>query len=150
MDTPHEAVERLVLRYAELVDAGDFAGVGDLFAGATYRAVVGDGVAVFEGAQVAGLLESMVQRHEDGRPGTRHVVTNLVVDVDRSGDTATARSTFTVFQARPGFPLQAIAVGRYDDRFERTTDGWRFADRLITTELTGDVRHHLEGNPFET
>ncbi|MCW5892516.1 MAG: nuclear transport factor 2 family protein [bacterium] len=45
----------------------------------------------------------------DGVPATQHVVTNLVVDAH--GDDATARSRFTVFQACPDFPLQAIVTG---------------------------------------
>jgi hypothetical protein len=44
---------------------------------------------------------------------------NLIIDVDENEGTATSRSYFTVFQSLPGFPLQAIASGRYHDRFRR-------------------------------
>jgi hypothetical protein len=41
-----------------------------------------------------------------------------------------------------GFPLQAIASGRYRDRFQRREREWRFAERIVSTSLVGDVSHH--------
>ena len=35
---PHRAIENLIATYAELVDGGDFAGVGNLLADATFTA----------------------------------------------------------------------------------------------------------------
>jgi len=58
---------------------------------------------------------------------------------------AAARSCFTVLQARPDFPLQAILCGRYHDAFERVGSAWRFADRLILPDLVGDLSRHLGG-----
>jgi 3-phenylpropionate/cinnamic acid dioxygenase small subunit len=136
----------LVYRYAECVDAGDFDGVGRLFADATYRARRPDGkVATTTGAdEVAALMASMVIRYPNGTPRTRHVTSNLIVELD--GDAATCRSCYTVFQAVPGLPLQPIITGRYEDRFERTDGRWRFADRMILMDLAGDLSHHLRGN----
>jgi hypothetical protein len=54
-----------------------------------------------------------------------------------------ARSYFTVFQALPDFPLQPIIAGRYHDAFERVDGTWRFADRLILSDLIGDLSRHL-------
>jgi hypothetical protein len=59
----------------------------------------------------------------DSRPCTRHVGTNLVVEL-RSVDRAVARSYFTVFQARPDFPLQPIIVGRYHFAVSDTSAPW--------------------------
>jgi hypothetical protein len=39
--------------------------------------------------------------------------------------------------------LQAIARGRYQDRFQRTNGQWRFTRRTVTTSLTGDTSHHV-------
>jgi SnoaL-like domain len=143
-----EAISRLVFEYAERLDRGDLNGVGELFGHATYRAAVGQDVHVERGSDaVRSLLEAMVMIHE-GTPSTKHLTTNLVVDVDEDRATAVARSCFAVLQARPELSLQVIVAGRYHDRFERADDGWRFADRLIYSDLVGDVSHHLRSSPY--
>lgn len=140
------AVESLLHEYARRVDAGDFDGVGELFAHATFRSETGEGTATLTGRdEVADTMRSMVRVGDDGTPGTKHIVTNITVEVD--GDTATASSYFTVLQAAGG-ELRSIVAGRYDDRFERAAGEWRFADRLVRTDLVGDVSRHLRENPF--
>lgn len=141
------AVEILIMTYAERVDLGDFAGVADLFAHATYRAAAGDQVTSQEGsAAVQATFDGMVRRYPDGTPRTKHVTTNLMVEVD--GDVATSRCYFTVFQQTDALPLQPIIAGRYHDRFERVDGTWRFADRLIYSDLIGDLSQHLKIDPF--
>lgn len=140
------AVEALIVTYAERVDLGDFAGVGALFADATYRAANGDDVSVAEGAAaVTAQFEALVRVHPDGTPRTKHVTTNVVVDLGPDGDpdVATSRCYFTVFQQTEALALQPIIAGRYHDRFVRVDGVWRFADRLIFSDLIGDLRHHL-------
>ena len=143
MPSDVEAISALVMTYAERIDAGDLDGVTALFAHATWRSSVRveplRGVAEVRRAYDGVLLY-------DGVPGTRHVVTNLVVEIE-SPDRAQARSTFTVFQARPDFPLQPVICGRYHDTFERVAGAWRFADRLIVPELIGDLSRHLRPGP---
>jgi 3-phenylpropionate/cinnamic acid dioxygenase small subunit len=151
----HHAIARLVYLYAERVDAGDFEGVGALFADATYRAEAGGNVATMDGAGVASTLQAMVILYpsasgDGGRPtpSTKHLTTNLIIEID--GDAAVARSYFTVLQSVDGSPMQPIIAGRYHDRFVRDGAGgeWRFADRLIFSDLLGDLSHHLNGNPY--
>lgn len=79
----------------------------------------------------------------DGRPGTNHVTTNLVVEVDADGVSATASSYVTVFQSLPDFPLQPIYAGRYRDRFARVGDEWRWLRRQSIGDLYGDISHHV-------
>ncbi|MGW4351778.1 nuclear transport factor 2 family protein [Nocardia sp. NPDC004582] len=134
------AVMNLIARYAELVDAGDFAGVGALFAEGEF---VGGGGSVRGSANVERMLQHMVIRYEDGTPRTHHVTTNIAIEFDESPDTATTRAYFTVLQALPDLPLQPIAAGRYNDRFHRHDGQWRFAERRVTMTLTGDLSHHL-------
>jgi 3-phenylpropionate/cinnamic acid dioxygenase small subunit len=146
-DGPIESIHRLVYRYAELLDQGDFGGVGGLFAGATYRAEVAAGkIHVHHGAaEVEALLNRLVILYEDGTPRTKHVMTNVLVEL--GGGSASSRTYFTVFQAvPPDVPLQAVIVGRYHDSFEVGTDGqWRFVDRLIYSDLQGDLSRHVRG-----
>ncbi|GAA3430880.1 nuclear transport factor 2 family protein [Kutzneria kofuensis] len=139
MSDDHVAIQNLVARYALLVDTGDFAGVGDLLADATFIGANGD----FTGrAEIAAMLDDTVIRYEDGTPRTQHATSNLAVEV--GGDTAIARSYVTIFQALPDFPLQCIAAGRYRDTFARRNGDWRFVERRVTIHLVGDVSRHLK------
>ncbi len=140
-DDAREAVGRLIATYAERLDAGDLEGVAELFRHAVYRSAGGG---AYRGRDaVRDVLRRAVVLHEDGTPRTKHVTTNLVVDVDEAAGTAVARSYFVVYQATADLPLQAIVAGRYHDRFARVDGVWRFADRLIHLDLVGEVRHHL-------
>ena len=143
-----DAVTKLVFRYAELVDEGAFAAVAQLFEHATFRAMVGSDVYTRTGAdQVRKQFEQMVITY-DGVPCTKHVTTNVVVDVDDRGRTAASRSYYSVLQARPDLPLQVIIAGRYHDAFAAVDGEWRFTDRLIFSDLVGDLSHHLRQNPL--
>jgi hypothetical protein len=137
------AISKIVYSYAELLDRGDIEGCGRIFTRAVLRI---DGSSdVLEGAEaVRRLLENTVQLY-DGVPGTKHLVTNLVVDVDDQRRSATARSSYTALQARPAFPLQPILAGRWHDRFERDGDEWWLTERLIHPDLSGDIRFHIKG-----
>jgi ketosteroid isomerase-like protein len=132
------AIAALVFAYAERIDAGDVDGVAALLRDAVWRSTARPaGVCGIDAIRdvYAGLLLY------DGSPCTQHVVANLVIDLD--GDAAAARSRFTVLQARPDFPLQPIAAGRYHDAFARRADGWRFTERTVLLDLVGDLSHHL-------
>jgi 3-phenylpropionate/cinnamic acid dioxygenase small subunit len=134
----YRALENLVYAYAALVDAGDFAGVGELFAEGAFA---GTGGVLRGAAAVERMLRETVIVYEDGTPRTKHVTTNVALEV--SGATASGRACFTVLQAVPGLPLQTIAAGRYEDRFTSAGGGWRFTERRATVDLVGDVSHHL-------
>src|SRR5574337_862106 len=99
MSDERTAIETLIYAYAERLDAGDFDGVADLFAQATVRT---DGrPAVRRGRdEVRRMYDSAVQLH-DGSPCTKHVTTNVVIDLAPDHMTGSARSYFTVLQARP-------------------------------------------------
>ncbi|MER8186866.1 nuclear transport factor 2 family protein [Kitasatospora sp. NPDC094015] len=136
----HRAVENLIATYAELVDDGDFAGLGRLLARATFT---GSGEPVSGREAIEQRFCDTVIRYEDGTPRTQHVTTNLAVEVDEDAGTAVSRSYVTVLQALPGFPLQTIAASRYRDRFERHDGQWSFAERQVRIALVGDVSRHL-------
>ena len=137
--TSRDAVTALVHGYAERLDAGDLDGVAALFADATYGRAGGP---VRRGAAAVREALRVVKLHA-GSPRTKHVVTNLVVDIDEDAGHAAARSYFTVLQATATLPLQVILAGRYEDRFVRRDVTWRFSERVIHLDLTGDLREHL-------
>lgn len=138
----HRAIEALLYRYAELIDAGDFAGIGRLFARGQIMAPAVN--AVFRGAAaVQGMYETATRRYACGTPRTQHVMSNLNITLDADARGASASLRFTVFQALEDFPLQAIIAGRYQDRFARDEAGWYFTERRMQPELIGDLSRHL-------
>ena len=134
------AIENLIATYADLVDDGDFAGVGGLLADAVFTGASGSARGAEE---IEKMLRENVIVYDDGTPRTNHVTTNVAIEVDDDAGTAAARSYFAVLQAAPGIALQAIASGRYRDRFERRDGRWRFVERLVRSDLVGDVSRHL-------
>ena len=141
-DSSYQQIANLIARYAFATDDGDFAALGSLFAEASFR--LNDGAAVHGAAAVTELAHRVLQTYPDGTPRTRHVTSNLLIEMDEQAGTAQSRSYFTVFQSLPDLPLQPIAAGRYRDRFIRDGDGaWRFAERSVSTDFTGDTSHHV-------
>ena len=139
----HEDVRNLLGTYCEVMDAGDWAGLGALFAEG--RLTDGDGRVVAEGAEaVARLYAGLVVLH-DGSPRTRHLTTNPVIEVGEDGDTATCRSSFAVLQQVGDGPLVPVAAGRYRDRFVRRHGAWCFAERAFHLDQVGDTSQHLAG-----
>lgn len=140
-----QAIKNLVYSYAELLDTGDIEGLARLFTGATLR-TSGSSDELRGAAAVQRLIEDSVHLY-GGIPGTKHLVTNVIVEIADDRRSATARSYYTALQARPELPLQPILAGRWYDRFELEDDRWRFADRLIYADLVGDLRFHIKGLP---
>jgi 3-phenylpropionate/cinnamic acid dioxygenase small subunit len=136
----YRAIESLIAAYAELVDDGDFEGVGDLLADATFTGAAGS---VSGRDAIEKMLRENVIVYEDGTPRTKHLITNLAIEVDEESGTAVSRSYFTALQALPDLALQPIVSGRYSDRFERRDGQWRFVERRVRTDLVGDVSRHL-------
>ncbi|MFH8381568.1 nuclear transport factor 2 family protein [Kitasatospora sp. NPDC018058] len=136
----HRAIENLIARYAELVDDGDFAGLGDLLADATFT---GSAEPVSGREAIERMFRETLIVYADGTPRTQHVVTNVAIEVDERAGTAVSRSYVTVLQALPELPLQVIAGGRYHDRFERRDGRWRFVKRRVRVNLVGDLSRHL-------
>ncbi|MFN8052196.1 MAG: nuclear transport factor 2 family protein [Acidimicrobiales bacterium] len=135
----------LLARYAEHIDAGDFAAVGRLLADAVLEDAAGNRVAA--GAEeIEALFVATTRRHADGTPLTAHVITNVIVEAV-GVDELEMRSRFTVFQATPTFPLAPVVVGRYVDRVARRDGAWRFVRRRMIPERWGDVGEHLTFDP---
>lgn len=136
----HRAIGNLITTYAELVDDGDFAGLGALLADATFT---GGGAPVGGQNGIEKMFQDTVIVYDDGTPRTKHVTTNVRIDVDEVAGTAVSHSYVTVFQALPDLPMQPIVAGRYRDVFMRKQGMWHFSERRFTTDLVGDVSKHL-------
>jgi ketosteroid isomerase-like protein len=141
--TPSEAVATLIYRYAERIDAGDFAGVAEIFADATLT-FEGFGDAVTGREALQSLYERTTRRYDDGTPRTKHVMTNVMVEVAEDGASASSRSYFTVLQAVPGsLALQPVIAGRYHNAYACVDGEWHFTAVHIIIDLYGDLGHHM-------
>ena len=135
------AIENLIYTYAERIDGGDLDGVAELFAHGRIEAA--PGVTIEGVEQVRKLYEGSTRLYEDGTPRTRHVTSNVAVEVDRDAGTASSRSYYTVFQQTDDLPLQPIIAGRYHDTFHLVAGQWSFDTRTMFVDLKGDLSHHL-------
>jgi len=141
--TSREAITELIYTYADRIDAGDFAGVGEVFAHATLT-FEGFGDAVSGRDAIRSLYERTTRRYEDGTPRTKHVMSNVMVNVGADGVIATSRSYFTVLQAVPGaLALQPVIAGRYRNAYACVDGRWRFTAVHIMIDLMGELGHHM-------
>ena len=140
----HHAISNLMFRYAECVDLANFDGLSELFAHGRMRSTSAQASEEgMTGAAVGRFYAATNRVHEDGTLRTRHLSTNVRIDIDEASDSATAKSYYVVFQATAKLPFQAIVGGRYDDRFERVDGDWRFADRVVHVDQIGNMEEHL-------
>jgi 3-phenylpropionate/cinnamic acid dioxygenase small subunit len=134
-----DAIAALVYAYAERLDAADFDGVADLFAAATFS---GPGGRAHRGAAAVRRMYDRVILYA-GSPRTKHVITNLLVDIDADG--ASSRCAFAVLHnVAPNAPITVVLAGRYEDRFVRDAGQWRFAARRVYVDATGDLAAHYQ------
>jgi ketosteroid isomerase-like protein len=137
--SPYEAIRNLLGTYCQVMDAGDFVALGELFADA--RMIDHKERLIARGAAAVTELWTAMVRLYDGSPRTRHIVSGPVIEVD--GDTATCRSSFVVFQQPPDGELMTVAAGRYRDTFACTDGRWHFTVRQMLLEQTGDLSRHM-------
>jgi ketosteroid isomerase-like protein len=111
------AIERLIIDYAAHNDAANWEAVAALYIpeGRMSRPTAPDDFIDGQGAILAAFKSRPART-------TRHICANIRVDV--TGDTATATSQILLFTGH-----DAPKVGSYADKFIRTADGWRFAER---------------------
>jgi SnoaL-like domain len=130
------AITALVHSYALLLDTGQMDAVAALFEHSTWRSDP-DGPVLRGSKEVRPVYEKL--RTHEGSPRSKHLLTNLTVNVDPGGSTASAHCYWTVLQSvEPLRRLEIILSGQYKDTFEKVGGTWRFTDRLIGVDFTGD------------
>jgi 3-phenylpropionate/cinnamic acid dioxygenase small subunit len=135
-------IENLLYRYAELIDAGDYDGIGELFAHGQIADEDGNAMAVGDEA-IAKLYTATTRKYDDGTPKTQHILTNPIIEFGADGTTATCRARFTVLQQTDLLPLQPIISGAYVDSFEQVDGAWRYTEKRMVMRLFGDLSQHL-------
>lgn len=145
-------IEDQLYAYTYALDSGDLETVGRLFEHAVMRVEGTD--ARYQGADevVQSYVDFTAFYDAEGRPGvyragttprTRHVTTNVMIDIAEDGERATARSSVIVFQFAPGAPLRPILAAGYRDTFEPIDGRWRWTERVHLLEHVEDVDLHL-------
>lgn len=137
-------ITNLLYRYAEIVDSGKLEELATLFAEAKFKIFGSDELQ--DPASTIAMLKGVVKIYACGTPRTKHVVTNPIIEINEVAGTATCRAYYTVLQATDGVPLQVIASGRYNDKFKRFDNAWKFTYRDYTLfDLKGNLGGHLVG-----
>ena len=127
--------------YCYAIDRGDLDGFANLFANGSLE-IIGDPGGPMRGSEAVRRMLDNVTLY-DGKPNTKHVMSNLQIDVDEGAHRAVAECYITVYQALPpDFPLQPIFLGHYQDNFEEIDRTWRFSNRRISPDLIGDISRH--------
>lgn len=126
-----DAIRHLLARYTYAGDRGQIAELADCFAP--------DGVLEYPGRRAVGpqaiitaLTGGANSLPDPARTFVRHHITNPLIELD--GDTARARSYFTVWSNRG--PDHA---GTYDDVLVARPEGWRFAHRRVRIDWQSEV-----------
>ena len=136
-------IENLIYRYAELIDSGDLEGVAELFRDGEITSSVQNSRRTGY-AQILQMYQASCRVYkETGTPLTKHLTTNVIVEIAANSTTANARSYYTVIQATDSLPLQPIISGRYHDCFHKAEGKWVFASREMFVDLLGDLSAHL-------
>lgn len=140
-------IENLIYLYAQSIDDGELERVAELFRNADifsrkHNSRQSGYAAILEMYQLSSRIYA-----DTGTPKTKHLTTNVIIELDADGNGAQAKSYYTVIQATESFPLQPIISGRYVDRFRRSANGWEFAEREMIVDLMGDCSAHLLYDP---
>ena len=130
-----QEITEVCYRYAISLDSADWAALSTCFtpdAVAHYRS----------GGPSRGYpaIESRVRSALAPLAASQHLVSNVVVSI--AGDTAESVCYLQAQHVRPGTDGgdRYIVAGKYLDRFVRTADGWRIAERRLQIAWT-------KGNP---
>ena len=130
----------LINQYSFALDTADFDSFNRLFEHAQW---------IVEGKEAGDDTLSNIKIYDNGTPRTRHVTSNVDLEVDESQGKAKGQCYVTVFQQTEDLPLQPIFSGHYFDEFEKVEGAWRFTKREIRYSLVGDMTAHLK-SPSDT
>ena len=133
-------ITHLINQYGFTIDTGDLQGFAQLFENAEWTV---EGTEPRVGTQQVLDALSTVRIYEDGTPRTKHIVSNLDLEINEVNNSAESQCYVTVFQQTNDFPLQAIFCGHYFDGFQRVEGLWKFRQRIIRYMMVGDLSAHL-------
>jgi uncharacterized protein (TIGR02246 family) len=119
-------ISDLFTRYTCALDAGEVDTIVDCFT--EDGALVSPAVGVHTGRPAIRAFAERFARFRTGGSQLRHVISNLMMQVD--GDRAHATCYLTVFLTRDG-KSRLLAPGLYDCELCKSDDIWRFQNRIV-------------------
>ena len=108
----------LVHSYARLLDGGDVDGVVALFEHSTWRSLPNG--SILQGPAVRPVYERLVA--ETTQHQTKHLITNLSIQVDPGSMSASSHCYWTVLQGAPNAGIGIALSGQYTDTFEKVAE----------------------------
>ena len=127
-------------------DSGDYESFIAMLARAEW--VFEGGESYFGAQAIKENVLSNVINYDDGTPRTRHINTNVEIDIDQGATTAKCRRYLTVLQQTDDFPLQVIFSAVVRDQFAKEDGAWHFTKTIICEPLFGDMSHHTTEKEF--
>jgi 3-phenylpropionate/cinnamic acid dioxygenase small subunit len=120
------AIGDLFARYAHTADGYDEEGWLACFSeDGIFEVDAGEGGIQFEGQKS---LREFIHAHVGLLPGTRHVMTNHLVEID--GNQARHRCTLTGMLSRPE-KVYTFISGWYESTLEKVSGDWRIKHRIV-------------------
>lgn len=135
MSADHEAIRNLIATYSFVLDRRQFSELGELLADAVVElSWPAEGV---ETGPISGRaeIERFYSEHLSGRRPSRHVITNIAIEVAADGGSARAESYLTSVGFDPGSREPVILCGRYEDEYLKADGEWRTTRKYIVMEL---------------
>lgn len=131
----HETLRRLVHLSGRLLDDGEFDRYGALFSATGEYRLEAAGPELpatmtwilLQKDELAALLAS-APRHVWNTGSRTHMIT--VDDLDVQGDRAESSAGFCVFRTDQAGVTNLYAVGRYEDAWQRESEGWKLLRRV--------------------
>jgi 3-phenylpropionate/cinnamic acid dioxygenase small subunit len=148
MTNPAIDIPNLLYAYANAIDGARFDEAAALFDHGRILGFLGE---VKGRDAITKMWRDGIKLYPCGTPRTRHIVTNPIISLAEDGQSASCNSQWIVLQAAPGFPLQVIGTGGYEDRFAIIDGAWCFTERSYArVDLVGDSSAHTIRPLLET
>ncbi len=119
-------ISNLVYRSAELIDRCELAEAAELFRHAQIR--LHPDSTPLTATELLALWQSELNL-PSGRPATRQLISNPIIEIDRQRGRASCRSCYTVLEARETAAPAVSSCGQYHDEFILKDGRWQFAQR---------------------
>jgi hypothetical protein len=134
--TDHDEIQYLLAKYSFYVDYREFEKLGELLADAVFRLTwEAEGI---ETGEIRGreAIERFYEEHLADRRPSRHVITNVAIDLDEAGESADVFAYLTSI-GHPSSPPSVLLSGHYENRFAKIGGRWRFTQLSVVMELPG-------------
>jgi hypothetical protein len=136
-------IEQRIYRMGYFLEDGDFDGVADLLAEATFGADI-IGRAAFRGRdEIRDQYKRTNVTYPDRGRATKEVYSNVLIDLDIEAGTAHSITSYTVAQQPPGASFELLVAGRYEDEWQLRDGAWVWVDRYLKVQFRNDLARHM-------